>query len=54
MFGTAQFHIQMKCSEFSLATWTNLTPIRAVCGQTKKSSMQKDRAHHDCYVVDEP
>jgi hypothetical protein len=41
MFEAAQFHIQMKCTEFSLATWADLTPIRAVCGQTKKSPMQK-------------
>lgn len=54
MFETAQFHIQMKYSEFSLATCPNSILIRAVCGQTKKSPMQNDRAHHDYYIADEP
>lgn len=54
MFETVQLHIQMKYSEFSLATCTNSTLIRAVCGQTEKSPMQSDRAHHDDCVADEP
>lgn len=54
MFKAVQFHIQMKYSAISLATCTNSTPIRAVCGQTMKSPMQNDRAHHDDYVADEP
>lgn len=53
MFETAQFHIQLKYSELSLATGSNLTPIRMVCGQTKKSPMQNDKTHHDSYITDE-